>query len=246
VPEGDSIHRAAARLRALVGDRIEAESPNPRGLATGVARVVDGRMLESVDAVGKHLLLRFDGGVVLRSHLRMSGRWRVARRGGELRGKPWLVLRSREWEATQWNGPVLTLEQRPVARLGPDLLADGTDISAVVGRLRRADQSLLVGDALLDQRLVAGIGNMWLAETLWHARVSPWRRLDEVADAELGDALSWAQEHMRASVGGRRTPRAVYRRAGRPCPRCGTPVSSRGLGDHNRTAYWCNACQPPK
>jgi endonuclease-8 len=244
MPEGDSIHRAAARLRPLVGERLEAESPNPRGLATGVARVVDGRVLESVDAVGKHLLLRFEGGVVLRSHLRMTGRWRIARRGGELRGRPWLVLRGGEWEATQWNGPVLTLEKRPVARLGPDLLADETTVEAVVAGLRRGNQSVLVGEALLDQRVVAGIGNMWLAEMLWAARVSPWSPVGDVTDEERTEALAWARENMRASVGGARPPRAVYRRAGRPCPRCGTPIESRGLGEQNRTAYWCPACQP--
>jgi endonuclease-8 len=246
VPEGDAIHRAAARIRPLVGDRIEAESPNPRGEATGVARVLDGRVLESVDAVGKHLLLRFEGGVVLRSHLRMNGRWRLEPRGSERRGRPWLVLRGREWEATQWNGPVLTLERRPVAQLGPDLLADETEVAAVVDRLRRSDQSRLVGEALLDQRLVAGIGNMWLAETLWHARVSPWRRLGEVSDEALTEALTWARERMRESVAGARPPRNVYRRAGRACPRCATPVSSGGLGDTNRTAYWCETCQPER
>jgi endonuclease VIII len=244
VPEGDAVHRAAARIRPLVGDRIEAESPNPRGLATGVARVIDGRVLESVDPVGKHLLLRFEGGVVLRSHLRMSGRWRLDRRGAERRGLPWLVLRGREWEATQWNGPVLTLEQRAVARLGPDLLADETEVADVVERVRRADPRRLVGEALLDQRLVAGVGNMWLAETLWHTRLSPWRRLGDVSSEELTEALSWAREHMRAAVSGTRTPKAIYRRAGRPCPRCGTPVNSRGLGESNRAAYWCERCQP--
>ena len=81
MPEGDSLHRSAALLQTLVGDRIEAESPHPQGLATGVARVIDGRVLESVDAVGKHLLLRFEGGVVLRSQLRMRGRWRLEARG---------------------------------------------------------------------------------------------------------------------------------------------------------------------
>jgi endonuclease VIII len=244
MPEGDALHRAAARLRPLVGERLEAESPNPRGQATGVARVVDGRVLEGVDAVGKHLLLRFDGGVVLRSHLRMNGRWRLDPRGSERRGLPWLVLRGGEWEATQWNGPVLTLEKRVVARLGPDLLADDTEVGAVVARLRLADPSLLVGEALVDQRLVAGIGNMWLAEALWNARVSPWRRLEDVSDEELAETLTWTREHMQAAVRGSRSPRSVYRRAGRPCPRCGTPVSSRGLGDMNRTAYWCDACQP--
>jgi endonuclease-8 len=244
MPEGDSLHRIAARLQPLVGDRVAAESPNPRGQATGVARVLDGHILESVEAVGKHLLLRFDGGIVLRSHLRMNGRWGLQRRGAPHRGSPWLVLRGHEWEARQWNGPVLALDTRPVRRLGPDLLSEATNVADVVRRLRQSDPSFLVGEALLDQRLVAGIGNMWLAESLWHARVSPWRHLDEVTDEELAATLSWAQEHMRASVAGARAPKAVHRRAGRPCPSCGTPISSRGLGDANRTAYWCPTCQP--
>lgn len=243
MPEGDVLHRTAARLQLLVGDRIEAESPHPRGRATGVARVLDGRVLEGVEAVGKHLLLRFEGGVVLRSHLRMSGRWRLGERNAARRGRPWLVLRGREWEATQWNGPVLTLDERPLSRLGPDLLAEGTDVAALVARLRRTDQSRLVGDALVDQRVVSGIGNMWLAESLWHTRVSPWSGVGEVSDDELAATLGWARTHMRASVAGARPPRAVYRRANRPCPRCETPVSSRGLGDANRTAYWCPRCQ---
>jgi endonuclease-8 len=244
MPEGDAIHRAARRLQPLVGERVHAESPNPRGEATGVARVVDGRVLESVEAVGKHLLLRFEGGVVVRSHLRMSGRWRVAPRGAPLHGRPWLVLRGREWEATQWNGPVLSLEQRLLRRLGPDLLAPATEVGSVIRRMRRADTTVLVGEVLLDQRLVAGIGNMWLAESLWQARVSPWRRLGDVSDEELARALTWVQEAMRSSVAGVRPPRAVYRRPGRPCQRCGTPIESRGLGDANRTAYWCPSCQP--
>ena len=245
MPEGDSIHRAAVRLRVLVGERVAAESPHPRGLATGVARAVDGRLLEAVDAVGKHLLLRFEGGVVVRSHLRMSGRWRIEPRTDDVprRGRPWLVLTGREWVATQWNGPVLTLDARPARSLGPDLLADDTKVGELVVRLRRVEQSRLVGEALLDQRLVAGIGNMWLAETLWHARVSPWLTLAQVEDATLGRALEWARDAMRASVAGMRTKRSVYRRAGRSCPRCGTQIRARGLGDANRTAYWCPACQ---
>lgn len=244
MPEGDSLHRAAARLLPLVGERIAAESPHPRGQATGVARAVDGLVLESVEAIGKHLLLRFEGGVVLRSHLRMKGRWRLEPRGAVRRGLPWLVLRGGEWEATQWNGPVLTLEARAVRRLGPDLLAEETEVANLVTRLRSSDQARLMGEALLDQRLISGIGNMWLAELLWQARVSPWRPLGDVSDGELATALAWAQEQMRASVAGARGRRAVYRRPGRPCPRCGTPVNARGLGDANRTAYWCPACQP--
>ena len=186
MPEGDSLHRAARRLQVLVGERVEAESPNPRGQVTGVASRVDGRRLESVNAVGKHLLLHFEGGVVVRSHLRMNGRWRVRRRtDAAWRGSPWLVLRSREWEATQWNGPVLALGTPQARDLGPDLLAPATNTAEAVSRLRRNDQSRLVGEALVDQRLVAGIGNMWLAEALWHGRISPWSRLASVRDDEL-------------------------------------------------------------
>ncbi len=245
MPEGDSLHRIARRLQVLVGERVEAESPNPRGLATGVARAVDGRVLERVDAVGKNLLLHFDGNVVVRSHLRMTGRWHVRQRGGPpQRGAPWLVLRTREWEASQWNGPVLAVGAAPVSDLGPDLLAPETDPSAIVARLRSADPSRLLGEALVDQRLVAGIGNMWLAEMLWQARVSPWLRLGDVSDEGLISALEWARRAMGDSVAGRRRPRAVYRRAGRGCPRCGDVIRSGGLGDANRTAYWCPPCQP--
>ena len=245
MPEGDSLHRVARRLQVLVGERVEAESPNPRGQVTGVARAVDGRVLERVEAVGKNVLLHFDGGVVVRSHLRMSGRWRVRRRGDPAwRGSPWLVLRGAEWEATQWNGPVLGLGGDSVRTLGPDLLAPATDPAELVMRLRRVDQTRLVGDALVDQRVVSGIGNMWLAEALWHARVSPWARLSEVADADLERTLRWARDEMRGAVAGRRPTRAVYRKVGRGCPRCGEPIRSRGLGDANRIAYWCPVCQP--
>jgi endonuclease-8 len=244
MPEGDSLHRAAARLQPLVGLRLTATSPHPRGLVTGVARAVDGLRLESVEAVGKNLLLRFEGGVTVRSHLRMNGRWRVGPAGSTRAGRPWLVLRGDAIEATQWNGPVLTLDLGPVRRLGPDLLADAFDPGTLVPRLRRGDSSRPLGEVLQDQRLVAGVGNMWMSEALWAVRLSPWLRLAEVSDEELFDALQWARSTMRASVAGARPPRAVYRRAGRPCRRCGTPIESRGQGDDNRTAYWCPECQP--
>jgi endonuclease-8 len=244
MPEGDALRRAAARLQPLVGERIEAFSPNPQGEATGVARAIDGRVLERVEAIGKHLLLHFEGGVVLRSHLRMNGRWRVGPRRGATRGRPWLVLRGGPWEATQWNGPVLALERRPLRRLGPDLLADETEVALVVARLRREPRWRLVGEALVDQRVVAGIGNMWLAEALWQARVSPWSALGSIPDEELAHALGWVRDAMRAAVRNPRGPRAVYRRKGMACRRCGTPIAARGLGDANRTAYWCPRCQP--
>ena len=174
----------------------------------------------------------------------MTGRWRVDPRGRTLRGRPWLVLRGRAWEATQWNGPVLALGDAPTGRVGPDLLAPQTEPSTLVPRIRRVDQSRLLGEVLVDQRVVAGIGNMWLAETLWHARLSPWAEVGDVDDADLREALTWARNEMRAAVLDARRRRSVYRKAGRPCPRCGEPIRSRGLGDANRTAYWCAGCQP--
>jgi endonuclease VIII len=142
-----------------------------------------------------------------------------------------------------WNGPVLELTARATRRLGPDILAEPPDLDAMAANLRREHGGRELGDALLDQRLVAGIGNMWKAEALWHARLSPWLRLDEVSDEELRRVLAEAARLMQASVSRWSDRREVYRRAGRPCPRCGEPIRSRGQGDDNRTAYWCSGCQ---
>jgi endonuclease-8 len=243
MPEGDSLHRAARRLQVLVGERVEVETPHPRAALKGLAERLDGRRLESVDAVGKNLLLRFEGGVVLRSHLRMSGRWRVELRGRARVGRPWLVLRGARHEAVQWNGPVLELGSDLARRVGPDILADPPQLDAMVANLRAADSSLYLGEALMRQRLVSGIGNAWMSSALWEARLSPWARLAEVTDAQLREALAAAHRLMRGSLEGRRGARRVYRRAGRPCPRCGTAIRSRGQGDANRTAYWCPGCQ---
>lgn len=242
MPEGDSLHRAARRLQPLVGQRLQAESPNPRAQATGVAARIDGRLLESVEAVGKNLLLRFEGGVVVRSHLRMSGRWLLEPRGKRRTGLPWLVLRGDELEGVLWNGPVLTLETRNLSRLGQDVLSEDFDVDAAVARLRGAGERWL-GEALQDQRLVAGIGNMWMADALWSIRLSPWLRVRDVSEEALREAVNAARRLMQEAVSTGRPGRQVYRRAGRPCRRCGTIIRSRGQGDANRTAYWCPGCQ---
>ena len=111
-------------------------------------------------------------------------------------------------------------------------------------RIRKADGGRFLGETLLDQRLVAGIGNKWLAESLWEAELSPWRRTVDVTDDDLRRALTVAAERMRASVDLSRAGRnEVYRRVGRPCPRCGGTISSYGQGDANRMTYWCSGCQ---
>ena len=244
MPEGDALHRAARRLQVLVGERLEVETPHPRARVTRVAQRLDGRKLLGVEAVGKNLLLRFEDGLVLRSHLRMSGRWQVLPRNETRRGTPWLVLRGAASEAVLWNGPVLELDESRVRSLGPDILADPPDLDAMVAKLRGADSRTAIGEALLDQRLVAGIGNLWRAEALWRAQISPWRPLGELQDEEVRTALGEAARLMRGSLDSGLKVRAVYRRAGRPCPRCGSEICSRGQGDQNRLAYWCPECQP--
>ena len=242
MPEGDALHRAAARLSVLEGEVVGVETPHPRAAVLRLAERLDGLRLERVRAVGKNLLLEFEGGLVLRSHLRMRGRWRVEVAGHEPLGKPWLVLRGSERQAVLWNGPVLELTRGrspAVVSLGPDIMADPADLDGMIARLRGASQSRHVGDALLDQRLVAGIGNMWKAEALFAAETSPWRRLEELDDSALRRVLKGASRLMREGRG----TRSVYRRAGRPCRRCGALIRSRAQGDAARIAYWCPACQ---
>jgi endonuclease VIII len=251
VPEGDSLHLAARRLQTLVGQRIAADSPHPRAQAERVAERIDGRILESVSAHGKNPIFRFEGRVVLRSHLRMSGRWSIRPRGEARVGKPWLVLRGDEVEGVLWNGPVLELHTRALARLGPDILGRPPKLDAMLERMRHADQTRWFGETLLDQSIVAGIGNMWLAEALWEAELSPWRRLCDVPEADRRRSLETAGALMRASVDtGRGRRHGVYRRVGQPCPRCRAKIRSWGQGDDNRMAYWCPGCQagddPPR
>lgn len=243
MPEGDALHRAARRLQVLVGQQLEVETPHPRAAVKGLAPKLDGLRLEHVEAIGKNLLLRFEGGLVLRSHLRMKGRWRVFRRDTPIFGQPWLVLRGEEYVGAMFNGAVLELDRGIARRLGPDILADPPDYDGMLARLHRENQQRQVGDALLDQRLVAGIGNLWKAESLWHARVSPWSRLADVSEPDLRKTLEEAHRLMRGRLDGVPGKGQVYRRKGRPCPRCGTAIRSWPQGDDARMAYWCPACQ---
>jgi endonuclease-8 len=240
VPEGDSLHRAARALHVLAGQRVEVETPHPRAAGKRLAERLSGLRLEEVEAVGKNLLLRFEGGLVLRSHLRMTGRWRVEPRGARHVGRPWLVLRGAEHEAVLWNGPLLELVTDCYLRgLGPDVIDEAPGLE----RFRATGQGRELGEALVDQRLVAGIGNIWRSEACWEARISPWRTLAELSDDELTGVLEAAHRLMGASVEGARPLRRVYRRAGRACSRCGAVIRSAPQGDPPRTAYWCPTCQ---
>src|SRR5919199_5117427 len=194
MPEGDTILSAARRMdAALVGRPIESiETPQPRHALDRWPERLAGRSVRAVDAHGKHLFVRFDGDLTLHSHLRMNGWWGVFRRGERWRRSPrraWLVIRTPEHEVVQFDGPVLELttdgrtrSDRRIAGLGPDVLAADLDESAFLRRLRADDPTRGIGDALLDQRIVAGVGNMWKAEACFRARVDPWRRLRDLSD----------------------------------------------------------------
>jgi endonuclease-8 len=250
--EGDTILRLARRFEAtLVGDTAAVAAPNPRGKAAGVERL-DGCTLESVEAHGKHLLLDF-GEVSLHSHLGMSGGWHFYRPGARWRrsrSSAWAVLTGGDWEAVQFGGPTLRvvptarLRRDPqLARLGPDILAADFDLEGAVAGMRD-DPIRGLGDALLDQHLVAGIGNIFKSEACFAARVDPWRAVGEVSDEELRAVLLAAREQMLNAVEtGDRHRFQIYKRRPSFCPVCRGPVSSRGQGDANRTTYWCPRCQ---
>jgi endonuclease VIII len=239
MPEGDALHRVADRLRVLEGEVITASSPNPRAAVLGIAERIDGKRLERVEARGKNLVLTFEGGLMVRSHLRMNGRWHVQPAGRPVLGRPWLVLRGSDWQAVQRNGPVLELGTRRLSRLGPDVMLAPPATGEMLKRFRAADQGRELGDALLDQTLVSGIGNKWKAEALFAVALAPWSYLREVSDEELKTVFEAASKLMHEDAHRNR----VYRRAGRPCPRCSTRIRSWPQGENARMAYWCPGCQ---
>jgi endonuclease-8 len=162
------------------------------------------------------------------------------------------VLRAGGHEVVEFDGPLLELmtegrtrfDQR-LASLGPDVLAPEFDTTGFVRRLRSDDPTRPLGDALLDQRNVAGIGNIWKAEGCWEAGVDPWRPLGTVEDREVLAIVGAIRPRMmRSAVEGPRAIAArVYGLSGRPCPRCGSRIAARRQGDANRATYWCPGCQ---
>src|SRR3712207_1506447 len=235
MPEGDTIHHAAARMRPVLVGHVpeEIQTPHPRfGRDRWPARLA-GRAVTAVDAHGKHLFVRFEGDLVLHSHLRMTGAWRVLVRGERCPRHPraaWLVIRGGEHEVVQFNGPVLELltesrvrfDQR-LAALGPDILAPSFDAERFLRRLREDDPTRPIGDALLDQRTVAGIGNLWKAEGCFQAGIDPWRPTGEVSDAEASAIVMACRPRMQRSAldGNQSRFKRIYGRSGMPCPRCG-------------------------
>lgn len=257
MPEGDTIAYAAQRMRPVLEGHVpeEIRTPHPRHRLDRWAERLGGRAVREVRTHGKHLFIRFEGDLTIHSHLRMTGSWGVYGPGQRWRrapGRAWLALRRGEHEVVQFDGPVLELltdsrtrfDQR-LAGLGPDILAAEFDHQRFLGRLRGDDPRRGIGDALLDQRNVAGIGNLWKSEGCWEPGIDPWRPVAEISDAEAMAIIEGLRPRMLASAadGDQDRHRRVYRFRGRPCPRCGAKILARGQGDGNRTTFWCPGCQ---
>jgi len=254
VPEGDTIHYAANRIRPVLEGRVPdaLATPHRRFARDRWPERLAGRAVTAVEARGKHLLLHFDGGLVIHSHLRMTGKWRVRDADWPVPRSAWLTIHAGGKVVAQLNGPVLELmtagrarlDQR-LAGLGPDILAPALDEAAFLRRLRADDPTRPIGDALLDQRIIAGIGNLWKAEGCFEAAIDPWRRAGDVADEEALAIVRATRPRMLESArhGMQERFKVVYGTAGKPCPRCGETIRARGQGDDNRRTYWCPACQ---
>jgi endonuclease-8 len=256
VPEGDTIFRTAEVLRrALVRRPLVAfEAPRLRFDA-----FAPGTELTNVEARGKHLLIGFDDGRVLHTHMQMRGSWHVYERSQRWR-RPAAQLRVSidvpRATAVCFAAPVVEiLGVRDLARhprlsaLGPDLCSPGADLDEVLRRLALAPSSTPVALALLDQRIACGVGNVYKSEVLFARRISPFAPLASLGAQERRELYETAGRLLRANLGG--GPRvtapgglAVYRRTGRPCPRCRSPIASRRQGEAARMTYWCPTCQP--
>jgi endonuclease-8 len=273
MPEGDTIHRAARTLhRALAGRRItQFESPLPALTRVDEDRGLVGRTIERVAANGKHLLLYLEDDLVLHTHMRMNGSWHIYRPGERWQRSATdmrVLIATDEYVAVGFNIPVAefhtsrTLARSRLKDIGPDLLSEAFDKSDATLRLRARAQ-VEVADALLDQRAVAGIGNIYKSEILFMCGILPFRRIADLSDDELQSILDTARRVMSANLAPGspaaivtyRTLRRATRRAdpsgsvwvngrtAKPCRKCGTPIARRQQGDDARATYWCRQCQ---
>jgi endonuclease VIII len=274
MPEGDTIFRAARTLHLALAGRVVTRFET---VLPALQRVHDdhpivGRTVDVVRAVGKHLLMEFSGGLALRTHMRMSGSWHIYRPGERWR-RPRvamrIVLANTEYVAVAFEVPVAEFlpsaqldRHRHFAALGPDLLGETFDVDAAAARLRgRPDAA--IADALLDQRLAAGVGNVFKSEVLFVCGIDPFRKVSSLSEDEARRVIETSRELLQANVvdaertgapewgGSRRTTRRmdpaarlwVYGRRGKPCRRCGSPIACRAQGADARLTYSCPACQ---
>jgi endonuclease VIII len=267
MPEGDSLFRAARTLHAALVSRVVSAfaSTVPEAAVASRQHRLVGRRVERVESRGKHLLMRFEGGLVLHTHLGMTGSWHLYRVGS-----PWRLGRHLARAVVEAGDRVAVCFQAPtveiptveillpgaeaghggLSRLGPDVLAPEPDVEAACAGLRGGGDRE-IGVALLDQHALAGIGNIFKSEALFLQRLSPRRSVATLSDPELAALVRAAAALMKRSAGAgtrRHTPFAaepcwVYGRAGRPCRRCGTRIIRLDQGRPSRSTYVCPTCQ---
>jgi len=265
MPEGDTILRAARALHVALSGRTVTgfQSALPR-----LTHPLEGKTVEAVDAVGKHLLMRFSGDVMLRTHMGMHGSWHIYRPGERWRHRrsamriliatPDIVAVAFNVHEAEFRHGRAATHIPAVDRLGPDLLAEQFDTAGAMARIRQKPDAE-IADVLLDQQLVAGAGNIYKSEALFACSVSPFIRVEALSDVTLKKVIDTArvllqrnvEKRMATGPWMRRTMAslnpgarfAVYGRRGKPCRRCGTSIRSRRQGPHARTTDWCPKCQ---
>lgn len=261
MPEGDTIFRTATQLRRWLEGR-EVTAATSRAPRAPIERLV-GEHVTAVESKGKHLLIHFSSGEVLHSHMRMTGSWHVYRAGERWRKPDWqarVVLECGERVAVCFNAPVVELlraggdERHPsVSKLGPDIVGGDFDLDDALNRASQLANETAIGEVLLEQRVAAGIGNIYRCESLFIERVDPFATRADVGDDGLRRLLLRARELMVANLGNRHDGQRgfgigsgepwVYGRSGRPCRRCRATVKSALLGTQARRVYWCPSCQ---
>jgi len=279
MPEGDTIYRAARALQKALGGKVVTAFDT--GLAT-LASVDDdtpliGRTIEKVEARGKWSLLFFSGDLILVTHMLMSGSWHIYKTGEKWwmpRSKMRVALSTADYQAVAFNVPIAefhtarSLERNSqVPKLGPDILHDEFSIETGVQALRSraaTNPTDEIAVVLLNQRVVAGLGNVYKSEVAFAAGVNPFRPMSSITDREMNTMIEASQKYMKANVldgsgdgivtysGNRRTTHSmnasdrlwVYRRQGQECRRCGATILSRKQGEQARSTYWCPNCQP--
>lgn len=272
MPEGDTVFRAAQTLHSFMAGHVVTRFESVYPALTRIAEdhPIVGRTIESISARGKHLLIAFSGGLVLRTHLRMNGSWHIYPTGARWQ-RPARDMRvlvaTADAQAVGFNIPIAELlSERELERhaqlraLGPDLLGQPFDRTEALGRIR-ARGADPIGDVLLNQRVLAGIGNVFKSEILFLAGLDPFTPVSALADADLERIVDLSRAQLTANVmtrsqtlsraTGRRTTRSldpnetlwVYSRGGKPCRRCGAIIQSRKTGEDARLTYWCPSCQ---
>jgi endonuclease VIII len=266
MPEGDTIFRAARTLHtALAGERVTRfETVLPQLARVGDQTPLEGRTIERVRAAGKNLIIEFSDDLHLHTHMRMNGSWHIYRPGErwrKRRNEMRIVLQTDAWVAVAFNVPVAAFHdarslarQEDLRRIGPDLLGETFDAEEALRRIRERAETE-IADVLLNQRVVAGIGNEYKSEVLFISKIDPFRPAGTLTDEELARILRNARRVMRANVEMRtisrvttgsldpRNKQFVYGRSGLPCRRCGTRIAYARQGKDARGTWWCPACQ---